>query len=68
MRQPKAVNDISSSGNDNTVDIKVEMLEKEVNKLKLALFDLKHGEWYAISWFFENVKIIWRDEYNASYF
>ena len=44
MRQPKAVNDISSSGNDNTVDIKVEMLEKEVNKLKLALFDLKHGE------------------------
>ena len=46
MRQPKAVNDISSSGNDNTVDIKVEMLEKEVNKLKLALFDLKHGELY----------------------
>ena len=44
MRQPKAVNDISSSGNDNSVDFKVEMLEKEVNKLKLALFDLKHGE------------------------
>lgn len=46
MRRPKAVNDISSSGNDNSVDFKVEMLEKEVNKLKLALFDLKHGELY----------------------
>ena len=40
------LNDISSSGNDNSVDFKVEMLEKEVNKLKLALFDLKHGELY----------------------
>ena len=44
MRRPKAVNDISSSGNDDSVDFKVEMLEKEVNKLKLALFDLKHGK------------------------
>ena len=65
MRRPKAVNDISSSGNDNSVDFKVEMLEKEVNKLKLALFDLKHGELFLFSCHLAIAKILrlYSDQY-----
>jgi len=44
IRQPKTLKDLSSGGNENKMDIKVEMLEREVNKLKLALFDLKHDQ------------------------
>lgn len=44
-RRPKHLDDVSPGGsNDGAVDLKVEMLEREVNKLKLAIFDIKHGK------------------------
>jgi len=47
IRQPKTLKDLSSGSNENKMDIKVEMLEREVNKLKLALFDLKHDKQFS---------------------
>ena len=44
-RRPKHLDDVNLSGsNDGAENLKIEMLEREVNKLKLAIFDIKHGK------------------------
>jgi len=45
-RRPKHLDDVNLSGSSNygAENLKIEMLEREVNKLKLAIFDIKHEQ------------------------